>query len=131
MFQCSRTEQVSEIFASVSKLVHVWREKAADIMAAWDANFKDADVEVQKLGRRYPLRVMGSRWGSIESAEDFLLVREKERVVPTLLEVLSKHMKGDTPGTGRTLQVACCILFFADRMQPFREPLVELIVWKM
>ena len=49
------------------------------------------------LGRRYPLAVVGGRQGSIEAAEEFLLLRGKDKVVPVLLEVLSKHMRADKP----------------------------------
>ena len=99
-FSSNVLKNFRKYFASVSKLVHVWREKAAEIMAVWAHNFRDADIDIQKLGRRYPLGVMGSRWGSIEAAEDFLLVRERERMVPTLLEVLSRHMKAATDSKG-------------------------------
>ena len=87
----------TKYFGSVSKVVvNCWREKAAEIMLSWDQVFKDSDLDTLKLGRRYPLSVVSGRWGSIESAEDFLLLRGKDRVVPVLLAALSKHMRADT-----------------------------------
>ncbi|CAE7751157.1 unnamed protein product [Symbiodinium sp. CCMP2592] len=86
----------TKYFGSVSKVVNCWREKAAEIMMSWDQAFNDSDLDTLKLGRRYPLSVVSGRWGSIESAEDFLLLRGKDRVVPVLLAALSKHMRADT-----------------------------------
>ena len=86
----------TKYFASISKVVNCWREQAADIMAAWDEDYKNEDIEVLKLGRRYPLSVVSGRWGSIETAEDYLLLRTRARVVPTMLRVLSKHMKAQS-----------------------------------
>ena len=63
---------------------------------AWDEDYQREDVNTLKLGRRYPLSVVSGRWGSVESAEDYLLLRTRERVVPTVLRVLSKHMKAQS-----------------------------------
>ena len=83
-------------FGNLSKVVNTWRERASEIMSVWERHFADSDIDVQKMGRRYPLSVVAGRWGSVEGAEDYLLLRGRERVVPVLLEVLSKHMKADT-----------------------------------
>ena len=97
----------SKYFASIGKVVNVWREKASEVMAAWDRLHEDCDADTQKLGRRYPLAIVGGRWGSVEAAEDFLLLRGRSSVVSVLLEVLSKHMKSrdaddDQPKDGHT-----------------------------
>ena len=83
----------SKYFASVSSVASTWRLLAAEIMQAWDQNFQTESIQVQKLGRRYPMSVSAGRWGSIEDAESFLLERGMARVVKTVLQVLSKHMK--------------------------------------
>ena len=86
----------TKYFGSISKVVNCWREQASNIMMAWDEDYQREDVSILKLGRRYPLSVVSGRWGSIESAEDYLLLRTRERVVPTVLRVLSKHMKAQS-----------------------------------
>ena len=100
LFDKTLLKGFSKYFGSLSKVVNVWRERAADIMAAWDAACGDDDVETAKLGKRDPRSVGAGRWGSIESAEDFLLLRGRQRVVQVLMSVLSKHMRASTPGKG-------------------------------
>ena len=90
----------SRYFGSLSKIVNVWRERAADVMSAWDAAFGSGDLEVAKLGRRYPLAVVSGRWGSVESAEDFLLLRGRTNVTQVILAVLSKNMRADKTSEG-------------------------------
>ena len=82
----------SKYFAGISSVASTWRLLAADIMQAWDQHFQTESIEIQKLGRRYPMSVISGRWGSID-AESFLLERGMARVVRTVLQVLSKHMK--------------------------------------
>ena len=110
----------TKYFSSLSKLVHFWREKAKDIMTAWEevhdpthhhpsrpsadgangANTGSEDAvqrsdvyELLKLGRRYPLCVVSGRWGSVEAAEEFILQRGRKNILPVLLQVLSRSMK--------------------------------------
>ena len=67
------------------RLVNTWHERASDVMEAWHAAFGNEELEIAKLGRRYPLAVVSERWGSVEAAGDFLLLRGRDRVVSTLL----------------------------------------------
>ena len=86
----------TKYFASVSKVCNVWREKAKEMCDTWENLHEDcADLEVCKLGRRYPLAVISGRWGSIEAAEDFLLLRGRHAVSESMLRVLARHMKAD------------------------------------
>ena len=48
--------------------------------------------------RRYPLRVVGGRWGSIDQAEHFYLQRGKKLLQPVLMSMLSSAMKADKSG---------------------------------
>ena len=93
LFDKSVLQGFSKYYGSLSKIVNTWRERAADVMHAWDVAFGNEDLEIAKLGRRYPLAVVSGRWGSVEAAEEFMLLRGRERVAPTLLAVLSKHMR--------------------------------------
>ena len=106
----------TKYFGSISKVVNCWREQASNIMMAWDEDYQREDVNTLKLGRRYPLSVVSGRWGSIESAEDYLLLRTRERVVPTVLRVLSKHMKAQstqpcTPSLFGNIVLYCIVLY--------------------
>ena len=103
LFDQSVLNGFTRYFGSLSKVVNTWRERAADVMAAWTQHFKDADLDTMKLGRRYPLAVISGRWGSVESAEDFMLTRGRDKVVPVLLAVLSKHMRADVSKSGSYL----------------------------
>ena len=83
-------------FASVSKICNVWREKAKEMCDSWEQLHEEStSLEEQKLGRRYPLAVIAGRWGSIEAAEDYLLLRGRTAVTRAMLSVLSRHMKSD------------------------------------
>ena len=96
-------------FGSLAKLVNIWRERAADIMRAWSDQHETEEAsksgprsksnmtnaEIHELGRRYPLSVSSGRWGSVESAEEFLLERGRALTEPVILQVLSKQMKAD------------------------------------
>ena len=93
LFDKSTLKGFTKYYGSLSKVVNTWRERASDVMQAWDIAFGNEELEIAKLGRRYPLAVVSGRWGSVEAAEDFLLLRGRDRVVPTLLSVLSKHMR--------------------------------------
>ena len=78
-------------YASLAKLVNLWREKAADMMQAWDNQHgESADSSIQDMGRRYPLSVSSGRWGSVETAEEFFLERGRSLVEPCMLQVLSQ-----------------------------------------
>ena len=96
-------------YASLAKLVNLWREKAADMMKAWDdQRGESADPEIQEMGKRYPLSVSSGRWGSVETAEEFFLQRGRSLVEPCMLQVLSRSMKADRdrdsdPATGRPI----------------------------
>ena len=95
LFSSDTLKGFTKYFGSVAKLVNVWREKAADVMEVWDRLHESSDLDTKKLGHRYPLAVIGGRWGSIEAAEEYLLLRGRSPVVAVILEVLSKHMKAD------------------------------------
>ena len=86
-------KSVLQGFSKYYGSLNTWRERAADVTHAWDVAFGNEDLEIAKLGRRYPVAVVSGRWGSVEAAEEFMLLRGRERVVPTLLAVLSKHMR--------------------------------------
>ena len=86
----------TKYFGSIGKVVNTWREKASEVMEVWDRVHQDADKDTQRLGRRYPLAVIGGTWGSVEAAEDYLLMRGKSAVVAVILEVLSGHMKANS-----------------------------------
>ena len=90
----------TKYFANIGKVVNTWREKASEVMEVWDRVHADQDEETQRLGRRYPLSVIGGRWGSVEAAEDYLLMRGRKAVVAVILEVLSRHMKADSKEGG-------------------------------
>ena len=63
---------------------------------SWEQLHEEStSLEEQKLGRRYPLAVIAGRWGSIEAAEDYLLLRGRTAVTRAMLSVLSRHMKSD------------------------------------
>ncbi|CAE7487703.1 unnamed protein product [Symbiodinium natans] len=90
-------------YSSLAKIVNLWREKASDMMTAWQNEHSQADKDVRDLGRRYPLSVSTGRWGSVEGAEEFLLERGRKLVEPCMLQVLSRSMKADpSQGGGKT-----------------------------
>ena len=93
LFSSNVLSGFTKYFGSISKVVNCWRERAPEIMLAWDRQFQSEDLDTLRLGRRYPLSVVSGRWGSVECAEDYLLLRQREHVVPVLMEVLSKHMR--------------------------------------
>ena len=81
-------------YSSLAKMMNLWREKAADMMRAWDDQHGDAaSKEIRDLGQRYPYSVSSGRWGSVESAEEFLLERGRALTEPCMLQVLSRSMK--------------------------------------
>lgn len=79
-------------YSTVAKVTNLWREKAAQIMSAWDVHHS-GDPEALKLGHSYPMSVVTGRWGSVQAAEDYLCQRGRQLVVPPLMAVLSKSMK--------------------------------------
>ena len=102
----------TKYFDSIGKVVNTWREKASEVMEVWDRIHHDADKDTQRLGRRYPLAVIGGRWGSVEAAEDYLLMRGKSAVVAVILEVLSGHMKAHSQDQqGRSSAMAFVLPF--------------------
>ena len=105
-------------YNSLAKVVNWWRERAAEIMRAWsDQHESDTSTtasartdlsptDIRELGKRYPLGVSSGRWGSVESAEEFMVERGRALVEPVLLQVLSRQIKAaagpETEGKGRT-----------------------------
>ncbi|CAE7270658.1 unnamed protein product [Symbiodinium sp. CCMP2592] len=82
-------------YASLAKLVNVWREKASQVMKAWDDHHGSKDADTRALGSRYPLSVSSGRWGSVENAEEFLIERGRPLLEPCILQALSSAMKAD------------------------------------
>lgn len=86
-------------FASMAKLIHFWRDKLALFIDTWEtfhgtvSYSSSTDSESPISYRRAPLTVVGGRWGSVDSAERFLLERGKARLKPVLAAMLSKHIK--------------------------------------
>ena len=87
-------------YASLAKLVNVWREKASHVMKAWDDHHGSKDAETRALGSRYPLSVSSGRWGSVENAEEFLIERGRPLLEPCILQALSSSMKADVGALG-------------------------------
>ena len=87
-------------YSSMAKLVHVWRERASEVMTAWDQYHGSRnDISQEELhqllefGRRYPHQIVSGRWGSVEEAEQFLQERGRKNIVPVMQRVLAKNMK--------------------------------------
>ena len=81
---------VNKYFASIAKISYFWRERVSAFIEAWEFQF---GISTDVAYRRYPLQVVGGRWGSIDAAEDFFLARGKKRLRPVLLALLSRSMK--------------------------------------
>ena len=106
VFSESTPKGFRKYYASLAKLCNVWREKAKDVMDAWDKHHSERDdltpdelEELLQLGRRYPWSIVSGRWGSVEAGEDFLLERRPDNVVPVLVRVLASSMKANASGS--------------------------------
>lgn len=111
LFEPKTLNGFTKYYGSLAKLTNLWREQAAEIMRQWDEYHQSLHNEklasegcapetlaedlrhLLSLGRRYPHQVVSGRWGSVESAEEFLQERGKNNVVPVLLRVLARSMK--------------------------------------
>lgn len=99
-FSESTLKGFHKYWSSLAKVTNIWRERAKTIMDCWDLHHSQrSDVagkeksDLLEQGRRYPLNVVAGRWGCVERAEEFLLERGKDNVVPVLLAALSSSMK--------------------------------------
>ncbi len=81
---------ITKYFASVAKVVHFWRERVGLFIQKWESMH---GVGLDVAYRRIPLCVVGGRWGSIDTAEEFFLTRSKSLLKPVLAAMLSKHIK--------------------------------------
>ena len=87
----------SKYFASNAKIAHYWREMVDEFIKKYEAIHEGATKSGVQY-RRYPLRVVGGRWGSIDQAEHFYLQRGKKNLQPVLMSMLSSAMKADNSG---------------------------------
>ena len=88
----------NKYFASLAKIANFWRERAADMMRAWDDHHGQSGKDIREMGLRYPMTVSSSRWGSCECLEEFLLERGRTLLEPVMLQVLSKSMRAAPEG---------------------------------
>ena len=87
----------SKYFASNAKIANYWRERVDEFIKKYEAIHEGAAKSGVQY-RRYPLRVVGGRWGSIDQAEHFYLQRGKKLLQPVLMSMLSSAMKADKSG---------------------------------
>ena len=92
-FSESTLRGFKKYFASLAKISNFWRERAADMMRAWEDHHGQASKDIREMGLRYPMTISSSRWGSVESLEEFLLERGRTLLEPVMLQVLSKSMR--------------------------------------
>ncbi len=85
------TNGFTRYFSNVGKLSNFWRERVAEFIVLFEKIHGDCGHGVNY--RQYPLAVIAGRWGSIHSAEDFLLTRGRAFLEPVLMALLSKYMK--------------------------------------
>ncbi len=87
---------------SIGKLVNYWRENLGDFINTWEAINGCQQPGDGVSYRRCPLRLVSNRWGSVHSAEVFILQRKRKLLQPVLLALFSKRMKAatKTPGAG-------------------------------
>ena len=74
--------------------------------------------------RRCPLQVISGRWGSIESAEQYFLLRSRQLLVPVYLSVLSKYMKAAKTHT-KSDDAASALLDNQEDRQQYRMKLTK------
>lgn len=77
-------------FASLAKTANVWRDNATAISAEWT---KVHGPEFAKEGQSLMMHVVAGRWGSVDTAEDFLLQRTRARVLPVLRKIVGEKIK--------------------------------------
>jgi hypothetical protein len=75
-------------FSSIAKIINCWRESARSVFVQWiNAH---GNVSALACARKVPPRAVSGRWGSMSSAESFLLAAGGDLIVPVLTAVLTK-----------------------------------------
>ena len=75
---------------ALAAISNSWRDQAAKVITEWHRSYGP-----EALGRQYPSCVIAGRWGSVDSAEKFLLSRGQEKTQAVILRVLSKFVKAE------------------------------------
>ena len=91
---CRGNAAFGKYFASAAKLANYWREHVDEFIQKYEAIHTGAEKSSMPY-RRFPLKVVGGRWGSIDQAESFYLERGKKLLQPVLMAVLSSSMKAE------------------------------------
>ena len=97
---CRGNAAFGKYFASAAKIANYWREHVDAFIKKFEAIHAGAEKSSVQY-RRFPLKVVGGRWGSIDQAEAFYLQRGKQLLQPVLLAVLSSSMKSEKVETAQ------------------------------
>jgi hypothetical protein len=79
-------------FSSVAKVIHSWRNHAKEMMTEWRQHHPE-----KRQALVLPPVAIASRWGSVNSSEDYLLDATKQKTVPILETVLLKRSTDAIP----------------------------------
>lgn len=82
----------TKYYSSLAKTASYWRERVHEVICAWE-NIHQHRAPDGVNPRKYPLKVISGRWGSVSNAELFMLERSRTFLAPVLLGVLSSAVR--------------------------------------
>ena len=87
-------------YASLSKLMIVWRDKARDIHDCWHKLYPS---EAARMAGKVPPKCIRGRWGAVSNCEAFILERPREHLVNVLDKVFGNGANQTAGHCGSTV----------------------------